>query len=121
MTKAMNQHNNINYVEFATRDLAASKVFFESVFNWTFEDFGPEYTAIKNAGLDGGLFQSTQASNTKNGAVLVVIYSDDIETTLANVISAGGLIEKSIFEFPGGKRFHFIEPGGNEIAVWSNT
>lgn len=115
----MSEHNKISYLEFPARDLSATKAFFIQAFNWVFEDYGPEYAAFSNQGLDGGFYASEMISSSDNGAVLVVLYSDDLETTQGNVKAAGGTISKSIFSFPGGRRFHFIEPSGNELAVWS--
>ena len=117
----MNQHEKLNYVEFAARDLAATKIFFSAVFGWHFVDYGPEYTAFANEGLDGGFYQADSANLTSHGGALLVFYSADIGTTLAKVIQHGGQIIRPIFEFPGGCRFHFIEPSGNEFAVWSET
>ncbi len=114
----MNQHEKMNYVEFPARNLAATKAFFETVFGWSFTDYGPEYTAFENQGLDGGFFQSDLASSTEKGAALIVFYSDQLEATLAKVEKAGGSILRPIFSFPGGRRFHFTEPSGNEFAVW---
>lgn len=114
----MNQHEKINYVEFPAKDLRVTKTFFQSVFGWSFTDYGPEYTAFENQGLDGGFFQSDLASSTKNGAALIIFYSNQLEATLAKVEQAGGVILKPIYSFPGGRRFHFAEPSGNEFAVW---
>jgi len=115
----MNLHEKMNYVEFPAKDLAATKAFFESVFGWSFTDYGPDYTAFENQGLDGGFFQSDLASATEKGAALIVFYSNQLEATLAKVEKAGGSILKPIYSFPGGRRFHFTEPSGNEFAVWS--
>ena len=115
----MNLHEKINYVELPAKDLAATKAFFESVFGWSFVDYGPEYTAFENQGLDGGFFQSDLASSTAKGAALIVLYSNQLEATLAKVEKAGGSILRPIYSFPGGRRFHFAEPSGNEFAVWS--
>ena len=114
----MNLHEKINYVELPAKDLAATKAFFESVFGWSFVDYGPEYTAFENQGLDGGFFQSDLASSTEKGAALIVFYSNELEATLAKVEKAGGSILRPIYSFPGGRRFHFTEPSGNEFAVW---
>jgi len=114
----MNLHEKINYVELPAKDLAATKAFFESVFGWSFTDYGPDYTAFENQGLDGGFFQSDLASSTEKGAALIVFYSNQLEATLAKVEKAGGSILRPIFSFPGGRRFHFTEPSGNEFAVW---
>lgn len=115
------QHEKINYVEFAAKDIAQTKQFFIRVFGWTFEDYGPGYTAFANQGLDGGFFQSDQYADTGNGSALIVFYSNNLEETLGKIESAGGKVIKPIFTFPGGRRFHFTEPSGNEFAVWSDT
>ncbi|WDE09145.1 VOC family protein [Thalassomonas viridans] len=117
----MLEANKINYVEFPSKDLAATKTFFTTVFGWSFQDFGPEYTAFSNEGLDGGFFKSELTSSSEKGAALVVLFSSDLEATLAEVKNGGGIISKEIFSFPGGRRFHFTEPGGSELAVWSNA
>ncbi|MCF6193359.1 MAG: VOC family protein, partial [Kangiellaceae bacterium] len=90
------------------------------VFGWKFQDYGPEYCSFFESGMDGGFFKSDQVSYANEGSVLVVLYSDDLERTQKTVVSAGGRIKKRTFEFPGGKRFHFSDPNGNEFAVWSD-
>ncbi|MEP4546638.1 MAG: VOC family protein [Saccharospirillum sp.] len=115
----MNQNGKINYVEIPSRDIAATKRFFEAAFEWSFVDYGPDYVALENAGLDGGFFKSDQVATPANGSVLVVLYSAELTDTLARVEAAGGTIVQDIFEFPGGRRFHFTDPSGNEFAVWS--
>lgn len=115
----MNEHEKINYVEFPASRPEATKAFFERVFGWEFEDYGPDYCAFSGQGLDGGFYRSELYSTTLNGAALIVFYSEDLEATLAKIEAAGGRIEKPIFDFPGGRRFHFSEPCGNEFAVWS--
>lgn len=117
----MPEHEKIDYLEFPAKDLAKTKTFFQEVFGWSFEDFGPAYTAFSGAGIDGGFFESSQCSSTDNGGSLVVFYSRDLEATLAKIKSAGGILVKPIFPFPGGRRFHFTEPSGNEFAVWSDA
>lgn len=112
-------HHHINYVELPACDLAANKAFFSQCFGWQFEDYGNEYTAFSNAGLQGGFFHANFTSRPQTGAALIVLYSDQLEQTLACVEQAGGIIEQPIFEFPGGRRFHFLDPCGNEWAVWS--
>ncbi|WP_440873968.1 VOC family protein [Thalassotalea sp. PLHSN55] len=111
----------LNYVEFPARDIEASKRFFEKAFNWSFQDYGPDYTSFSNQGLDGGFYRSELTSVAATGAALLVLKSDDLAQTQAKVESAGGKISTPIFTFPGGRRFHFIEPSGNELAVWSLT
>jgi uncharacterized protein len=117
----MNKHEKINYVELPASNLPATKAFFETAFGWTFQDFGPDYTAFTNQGLDGGFFKSDQKSSSDKGTALLVFFSNDLETTLSTIKNAGGQINKPIFSFPGGRRFHFIEPSGNEFAVWSDA
>ncbi|MCG8435479.1 MAG: VOC family protein [Gammaproteobacteria bacterium] len=116
----MSKHEKINYVEFPAKDIEAVKTFFTRVFGWSFEDYGPEYTAFANAGLDGGFFHSELNAATANGSALIVFYSETLEETQSKIENAGGAIIKPVFSFPGGRRFHFSDPSGNEYAVWSN-
>lgn len=116
----MNQHEKLNYVEFPSANLAATKQFFTQAFGWQFVDFGDQYSAFSGQGLDGGFFQAPLKSSSEDGAALLVFYSQQLEQTLAKVETAGGKINKTIFSFPGGRRFHFCEPSGNEFAVWSD-
>jgi len=115
----MSSHLKLNYVEFPASNIPATKRFFEKAFGWSFQDFGPEYSAFTDQGIDGGFYKSELTSNTANGAALLVLKSDDLEHTQSVVESSGGKISTAIFSFPGGRRFHFIEPSGNEFAVWS--
>ncbi|TOP32046.1 VOC family protein [Vibrio parahaemolyticus] len=117
----MHQHEKLNYVEFGTPNIDATKAFFEHVFGWQFVDYGPDYAAFSGQGLDGGFYSAEQVSQTSNGAALLVFYSSDIHATLEKVAKFGGQIIRPIFEFPGGCRFHFTEPSGNEFAVWSES
>lgn len=116
----MNEHEKINYVEFPAKELEATKAFFTKVFAWSFIDYGPDYTAFSNEGLDGGFFRAELSSSAQNGAALVVFYSKELEKTQSKIEQAGGTILQEIYEFPGGRRFHFAEPSGNEFAVWSD-
>jgi predicted enzyme related to lactoylglutathione lyase len=117
----MNINDKINYVEFPARDIEATKVFFTTVFAWSFTDYGPEYAAFSDQGINGGFYKSNNASKTETGGALIVLYSDGLEEVLERVERAGGSILKPIFSFPGGRRFHFAEPSGNELAVWSDV
>ncbi|PCK07527.1 MAG: glyoxalase [Alteromonadaceae bacterium] len=117
----MNEHEKINYVEFPARDIQKAKDFFSEAFGWEFEDYGSEYSAFSNQGLDGGFFKSDQSVSTENGSALIVLFSSDIESTQSKVEDAGGKVIKPIFPFPGGRRFHFADPNGNEYAVWAET
>lgn len=115
----MHDHEKINYLELPATDIEATKAFFSAVFGWSFVDYGPEYTAFSDQGIDGGFFKSDLTACTKNGSVLIVFYSNELEQTQAKIERAGGRIIKPIFSFPGGRRFHFADPNGNEYAVWS--
>ncbi len=115
----MNQHEKMNYVELPAKDIAATKKFFSTVFGWIFEDYGPEYIAFADEGLDGGFYKSDMSATTENGSVLIVFYSSDLNATQAKIEGAGGVIIRPTFSFPGGSRFHFADPNGNEFAVWS--
>jgi len=115
----MVKHEKLNYVEFPATNIPATKMFFEKAFGWSFEDFGPEYTAFTDQGIDGGFYQSDLTSTTANGSALLVLPSDNLDLTQSNIEAAGGKISLPIFSFPGGQRFHFIEPSGNELAIWS--
>lgn len=115
----MSNDTAINYVEFPARDLQASKAFFTAAFGWEFEDYGPDYAAFTGQGVDGGFFRSELCSTTATGGALVVIHTDALEVVQSRVEAAGGVIVQPIFTFPGGRRFHFTEPSGNELAVWT--
>ncbi len=115
----MSEHEKINYIELPATNIVATKHFFETVFGWSFVDYGPTYTSFSDAGIEGGFYQSDQSASVENGSVLIVLYSQDLEQTQAKVEGAGGVIVKPIFSFPGGRRFHFTGPSGNEYAVWS--
>lgn len=116
----MNEHEKINYVEFPARDIEAVKAFFTAAFGWAFVDYGPDYSSFSDEGLDGGFFRSDLCSSTSTGAALIVFYSNNLEGTQAKIEAAGGQIVRPPFSFPGGRRFHFVDPSGNEYAVWSD-
>jgi predicted enzyme related to lactoylglutathione lyase len=106
----------IDYIELAVTDVAAAKQFYVEAFGWTFTDYGPDYTSFEDGRLAGGL---TKAGVVGKGGALIVVYASDLEGMEARVRRAGGTIVKPIFAFPGGRRFHFTDPSGNELAVWS--
>ncbi len=110
----------INYLELPARNLDAVQRFYEDVFGWSFTDYGPEYRAFNDGFINGGFYQSDASSSTSNGAALIVLYGEDLEGTMEAVRGHGGTIVKEIFSFPGGRRFHFADPAGNELAVWSD-
>jgi predicted enzyme related to lactoylglutathione lyase len=109
------KHAQIQYIEFLSKDLQVAKRFYSECFDWVFTDYGPDYTSFGGDYVDGGF----TTGKPVNGTVLVILYSDDIEATKNKVINAGGKIVKDIFSFPGGKRFHFTDFDGYELAVWS--
>ena len=113
----MNRNKTIDYVEFQADDLAAVKRFYSQVFGWEFEDYGPDYASFKDGRIAGGFILGTVSP----GGPLIVIFVDDLRLTEQQVIAAGGKISKEIFSFPGGSRFHFIDPCGNELAAWSEV
>ena len=104
----------IAYIELPSKNVPADKQFYGSLFGWTFEDFGPDYAAIHDAGVEGG-FNGSNEGQTK--APLVVIDTDDIEGMATRITAGGGKITAPIFAYPGGRRFHFTDPSGNELAV----
>lgn len=112
------RNHRIDYVEFTVTDMQASKNFYAKVFGWEFTDYGPGYAGIKGDAREPGGF--CVGEPTKGGP-LIVLYADDLEATFDAIQNAGATIAQEIFEFPGGRRFHFIDPSGNELAVWTQT
>lgn len=110
------RHEQIQYIEFLSEELERIKTFYSEAFGWKFTDYGPEYSAFEGEYVDGGF----TPGNPVKGSVVVILYSERLEETLEKVKSAGGKIVKEIFSFPGGRRFHFRDPDGNELAVWSD-
>jgi len=110
----------INYIEFPANDLDAVQAFYEDAFGWNFTDYGPEYRAFSDDNLGGGFYKSPKHSATENGAALVVLYARNLKAAQDRVIKVGGTIVTEIFDFPGGQRFQFADPSGNQLAVWSD-
>jgi predicted enzyme related to lactoylglutathione lyase len=102
-----------------SRDLAATKEFFAALFGWRFEDYGPDYAAFDDSRLAGGFFAAEKTWSDTSASPLVVFHTTELEKTLSDVTRLGGKITREIFEFPGGRRFHFIAPGSGEFAVWA--
>jgi predicted enzyme related to lactoylglutathione lyase len=111
---------SIDYIEMPSRDLATTKQFFAALFGWSFEDYGPDYASFDDGRMVGGFFTSDQAWTTATAAPLIVFYSPDLAASLADVKRLGAEITREIFEFPGGRRFHFTAPGSGEFAIWSD-
>ncbi len=116
MTEQKPNDRKIDYVEFLTTDIEKTKAFFGQVFGWAFTDYGPDYTSFDDGRLLGGF---RKADVVGPASPLVVVFAADLEAMISEVKLRGGIITRDIFEFPGGRRFHFVEPGGNELAVWS--
>lgn len=116
--QSAHSHHAIDYIEFTVKDAAEAKRFYGAAFGWRFTDYGPDYVGIQGDGREMGGFR--QESEVKTGGPLVILYSADLEGTLFKVREAGGQILKEPFSFPGGRRFHFSDPSGNELAVWSD-
>lgn len=106
--------DKIDYIEFPSTDRAATSGFFAKAFGWGMTSYGPDYDGLNDAGIDGGVDQSS----AKVAATMAVIRTDDLDAAEARVLAAGGVITQPQFDFPGGRRFHVREPGGNELAVW---
>jgi predicted enzyme related to lactoylglutathione lyase len=107
----------VDYIEFQTKDLEGTKRFYSEVFAWEFTDYGPNYTSFTDGRLAGGF---SLAPAVEAGGPLVVLYSTNLAEIEVEISGAGGRIVREIFEFPGGRRFHFSDPSGNELAVWSD-
>ena len=107
----------IDYVEFQVTDIPTTKRFYGDLFGWTFDDFGEDYTSFNHGDGFGGF---EKVDDVSRGGALIVLYSTDLEAKQQDIRDAGGQIVKETFAFPGGRRFHFTDPSGNELAVWSD-
>ncbi len=107
-------HHRIDYLEFAVASIDAAKAFYGQAFDWSFQDYGPDYCEFRDGRLSGGFFHGT----AQPGGALVVLYSHDLAATQARIEAAGGRIVRQVFDFPGGHRFHFADRDGYELAVW---
>lgn len=111
------QDRRMDYIEFRSTNIEQTKKFYSQVFGWEFTDYGPDYTSFRDGRMNGGF---EFAPEVQGGGPLVVLYSLDLEEIEAQVIASGGRVVRETFEFPGGRRFHFTDPSGNELAVWSD-
>lgn len=111
------QNNHINYIEFRASNIRATKEFYHNCFDWQFTDYGDEYVAFSAAGLEGG-FELSEIPPAKGA--LVILYHDDLEQIAETIVNNGGKVVVPIFQFPGGRRFHFEDPNGNELAIGSD-
>lgn len=115
----MRPENRIDYVEIPVTDLPKARIFFESMFGWEFREWGDEYFSFNDGHLNGGLRKSDEPAPTTG--VLLVFYSADLERDVVRVQELGGTISQETFSFPGGRRFHFVDPVGTEFAIWSDN
>ena len=111
------KNNHIDYVELAAEDLSVAKAFYGAAFGWEFHDWGETYVSFTGAGLDGGI---RGGEKPVDGSTLVILYADDLEASEKRVVDAGGEITER-HDFPGGRRFHFRDPSGNRLAVWTKA
>lgn len=117
----MAMDRQIDYLELPAASIEKAREFYAGVFGWRFENYGPDYCAFNDGRIDGGFYRSSLQATVAAGSALVVIYADDLEFTHQRVVEHGGVIVKDTFTFPGGRRFHFADPNGNELAVWSEA
>ena len=115
----MPEHHAIAYIEFPAADLEATKRFFNAAFGWAFTDWGPDYVDAAANGLMVGFYRAPLSTRQDRGGAVIGFYSDDLEQSTARVTAAGGTILKPAYAFPGGERFHFLEPSGNEFIVYT--
>jgi uncharacterized protein len=120
VAEVKHSHHEIDYIEFGVTDMARAQRFYAAAFGWEFTEYGPAYAGIRrrSGGEIGGLRLESEVAS---GGPLVILYSDDLESSLSAVQKAGGEITQDTFEFPGGRRFQFKDPSGNELAVWSEA
>jgi predicted enzyme related to lactoylglutathione lyase len=114
-------HHALDYVELRVTDLAATRSFYEAAFGWEFNDYGPDYAGIRAPGGDGEVGGLNATAEPTRGGPLVLLFSEDLDATLAAVREAGGEVLDGPYEFPGGRRFHFADPSGNELGVWAEA
>ena len=112
------RHHAIDYIELAAPDLAAAKAFYAAAFGWEFNDYGPDYSGIRAPEGDGEVGGLNPEAHAGTGGALVLLWSDDLDATVAAVTAAGGAISRAPYAFPGGRRFYFTDPAGNELGVW---
>jgi predicted enzyme related to lactoylglutathione lyase len=115
----MRDEGRVDYVEIPAADIDKMRAFFEQLFGWEFQEWGPDYYSFNDGRLDGGLRRTDAPAPA--GGVLLVFYSQDLDRDYKRVKELGATISQEIFEFPGGRRFHFVEPAGTEFAIWAST
>jgi predicted enzyme related to lactoylglutathione lyase len=113
----MRAENRVDYVEIPVTDLGKARAFFEALFGWSFQDWGEDYMSFNDGRLDGGFRRSTEPAPATG--VLVVFFSEDLDRDFDRVQELGATISEPVFPFPGGRRFHFVDPTGTEYAIWA--
>ena len=113
----MSAENQIDYIEIPVTDLKKTRDFFSAMFDWSFQMWGDDYMSFNDGRLDGGFRRAAEPAASTG--VLLIFYSEDLERDLEKAKALGADISQEIFAFPGGRRFHFIDPAGNEYAIWS--
>lgn len=118
----MPQHHAIDYIELPVDDLAAARDFYAGAFGWTFNEYGRSYAGIRNRAGDGevGGLNALPSDAVRGAGPLVLLYSDDLDATHDAVVAAGGAIVEPPAHFPGGRRFTFTDPAGNQLGVWAS-
>jgi uncharacterized protein len=114
-------HHSIDYIEINVSDMAAARAFYEQAFGWSFNDYGPTYSGIRAASGDGEVGGLNGAGTPGPGGPLVLLFSDDLDATASAVERAGGTVTSGPYEFPGGRRFEFSDPGGNVLGAWATA
>lgn len=115
----MNEECRIDYIEIPVTDLEKTREFFSKLFGWSFQEWGPDYFSFNDGRLECGLRRAEQAAPATG--VLLIFFSKNLERDLGRVKELGATISQDIFEFPGGRRFHFVDPAGTEFAIWSSV
>jgi predicted enzyme related to lactoylglutathione lyase len=120
VTAMTNIHHAIDYVELPAPDLPATRAFYEQAFDWQFNEYGPEYAGIRSPSGEGEVGGLDGTAGPDRRAPLVLLYSDDLDATVEAVKAAGGKVIREPYDFPGGRRFHFADPSGTELGVYSS-
>jgi uncharacterized protein len=112
-------HHSVDYVELSVVDLPTSGAFYTEAFGWRLNDYGPEYAGFRDDPSSDDEGGGLAVSEDRPGRPLVLLYSDDLDATVQAVVAAGGTVTDGPYPFPGGRRFHFTDPSGNELGVWA--
>jgi len=116
----MRPEGQVDYIEIPTTDIVKTSQFLGAFFGWSFQEWGPDYSSFNDGRMDGGLRRTKEATPLETG-VLLIFFSTDLERDRDRVKELGATITQDIFDFPGGQRFHFVDPSGAEFAIWTST